>query len=84
MRSTVSQLLIRLRAYRRRVRREEAHLLGLRNEVRSFMGGEPLDPYSQPTQQDTGKSEQARKAALREADFSDTEPAGPAELSFTD
>ena len=46
MRSEIRHLLMRRRAYEDRMRRQEAHLIGLRNEVRSFAGGDPIeDPY---------------------------------------
>jgi len=56
MRSELSHLLMRLRAYKRRMRREEVHVLGLRNEVRSAFGGDPVDPYQMERAPSTGKS----------------------------
>jgi len=47
---------MRLRAYQRRMRREEVHTLGLRNEVRSAFGGDPLDPYQMQAAPSTGES----------------------------
>lgn len=69
---------MRHRAYENRKRREEIHLIGVRNEIRGIMGGDPIeDPYSTSSResQDTGKDEAARHAMLRQVDFSDTEEA---------
>jgi len=74
---------MRHRAYENRKRREEVHLIGIRNEIRGAMGGDPIeDPYS-PTvaEQDTSKSEQARRTALKHVDFSDTEELAPDEAA---
>lgn len=73
MRSTLRHLLIRQRAFERRTRRQEAHLVGLRNEVRSAFGADPIDPYDEPTQhnQNTDASEEARRALLRQIDVDD-------------
>ncbi|MCS4139592.1 hypothetical protein GGQ13_003047 [Salinibacter ruber] len=81
MRSELRHLLMRHRAYENRKRREEAHLVGLRNEVRGAFGADPIEPYSSSTQQQTDKSEAARKAALRQTDFDDTEPVAPSDMS---
>jgi len=56
LRSELSHLLMRLRAYKRRMRREEVHVLGQRNEVRSAFGGDPVDPYQMERAPSTGKS----------------------------
>lgn len=61
-------LLMRLRGYRDRMRRQEMHLIGLRNEVRSAFGADPIDPYSgpsSPSAQDT-ETMQAFKHRVRE------------------
>jgi len=50
MHSEISHLLIRQRAFERRTRRQEIHLVGLRNEVRSAFGADPIDPYEQSAQ----------------------------------
>jgi len=47
--SELRHLLMRLEGYRRRMRREEVMTLGLRNEVRSAFGADPIDPYDAPT-----------------------------------
>lgn len=83
MRSELSHLLMRRRAYEKRKRREEVQTIGLRNEVRQFAGGDPIEsPYS--TSQDTNKDEQARHAMLRQTDFDDTEPLAPDDMSQLD
>lgn len=79
-REVISTLFLYRQGYERRKRREEVHLIGLRNEVRSFAGGEPLDPddlYGGRVSQDTGKDEAARHAMLRQMDLDDTEPVAP-------
>jgi len=83
MRSQLSHLLMRHRAYENRKRREEVHLIGLRNEVRGLAGGSLIeDPYgTASTEQDTDKGEQARKEVLRRMDFDDTEEMAPADMS---
>lgn len=77
MRSELRHLLMRHRAYEKRKRREEVHIVGLRNEVRGFAGDDPLDRddlYGVPkSSQDTDKDAAARKELLRRVDFSDTE-----------
>jgi len=47
LQSSLRHLLIRQRAFERRVRRQEVHMVGLRNEVRSAFGADPIDPYEQ-------------------------------------
>lgn len=79
-RETVATLLLYRQAYSRRKRREEIHLLGLRNEVRSFMGADPIEnPYGDATQPGTDKDEAARKALLRQMDL-DGEEMAPEDL----
>jgi hypothetical protein len=71
-RSSLRHLLIRQRAFERRTRRQEAHLVGLRNEVRSAFGADPIDPYEATHHnQDTDASEEARRALLRQIDVDD-------------
>jgi len=85
MRSELSHLLMRHRAYENRKRREEIHLIGIRNEIRGAMGGDRLeheDIYgSTSTSQETNKGEQARKEVLRRMDFDDTEQLAPEDMS---
>jgi len=72
---------MRRRAYEKRKRREEVHLIGVRNEIRGALGGDPIeDPYSS-TSQDTGKDEVARRELLKNTDFSDTEEMAPGDMS---
>lgn len=75
MRSELRHLLMRHRAFEKRKRREEVHIVGLRNEVRGAFGADPIDPYSASSkkEQSTGKDEAARHAMLRQMDFSNTE-----------
>ncbi len=80
MRSEIRHLLMRHRAYENRKRREEAHLIGLRNEVRGAFGAEPIDPHSTSSSQDTGKDEAARHAMLREMDLNTDREATPQDL----
>jgi hypothetical protein len=74
---------MRRRAYERRMRRQEVHLIGIRNEIRGALGGEPIeDPYGSSTvEQDTSKSEQARRMALKGMDMEDTEEMAPEEAA---
>jgi len=85
MRSELRHLLMRHRAYEKRKRREEVHIVGLRNEVRGFAGADPLDRddlYGGPkSSQDTDKDEAARHAMLRQMDLDDTEPMMPEDMS---
>ncbi|MCS4087304.1 hypothetical protein GGQ10_002130 [Salinibacter ruber] len=77
LRSEIRHLLLRQRAFEKRKRREEVQLIGIRNEMRGIMGGEPIeDPYSagDSAQQATSKDAAARKELLRRMDFEDTEP----------
>lgn len=77
-------LLMRHRAYENRMRRQEVHLVGLRNEVRSFMGGEPIDPYDTSQSQlgqDTNNDSAARNAMLRQMDLSGGEEIAPEDLA---
>lgn len=84
MRSELSHLLMRRRAYEKRKRREEVQTIGLRNEVRQFAGGDPIEsPYSAAAPA-TDKDEQARHAMLRQTDFDDTEPLAPDDMSQLD
>lgn len=73
---------MRHRAYENRKRREEAHLIGLRNEVRGAFGADPIEPYSatSTTSQDTGKSEAARHTMLRQMDLNTAREASPQDL----
>ncbi|MCS3827445.1 hypothetical protein GGP85_002915 [Salinibacter ruber] len=83
MRSELRHLFMRHRAYERRKRREEIHLIALRNEVRGAFGADPVNPYSSTspsTSQDTDKDEAARHAMLRQMDLDDTEEATPQDL----
>jgi hypothetical protein len=65
------------------MRRQEVHLIGIRNEIRGALGGEPIeDPYGSSTvEQDTSKSEQARRMALKGMDMEDTEEMAPEEAA---
>lgn len=73
---------MRRRAFEKRKRREEIHLVGIRNEIRGAVGADPIEnPYdTSPARQDTGKGEAARKEMLRRMDFSGTEPMSPEDL----
>lgn len=76
MQTEVRHLLLYNRAYKDRVRREEAHVLGLRNDIRQWMGGEAIDPYgssSSSPSQEIDKDEAARHQLLRETSFEDCE-----------
>jgi hypothetical protein len=67
-RSDVRELFLRQRAYEDRMRRRDAHLIGLRNDVRQALGGDPIDPYgtaSAPSRQDSDEL-QAFKHRVRE------------------
>ncbi|WP_251961575.1 hypothetical protein [Salinibacter ruber] len=48
MRSEIRHLLLRRRAFEKAKRREEIHLIGIRNEIRAALGSDNLieDPYS--------------------------------------
>lgn len=65
--------MLRTRAYERRKRREELHVVALRNEVRSMVGADPINPYSTEGRltQETDKDEAARHALLRQMDLDD-------------
>ena len=84
MRSEIRHLLMRRRAYEKRKRREEIHLIGIRNEIRSALGSDDLieDPYgsTEVSQADT-KDAAARKELLRRMTFEDTQPMAPEDLS---
>jgi len=83
-RTEIRYLLMQRRAYERRMRRQEVHILGLRNELRSFAGADPIeDPYgtSSSTEQNTSKSEQARMMALKNMDLEGTEEMAPEEMA---
>lgn len=51
----VRYLLMYASAYSDRAKREEAHVLGLRNDIRSWLGADPITPdeSSPSTSQDT-------------------------------
>lgn len=73
---------MRRRAYEKRKRREEVHLIGIRNEIRGAMGGDPIeDPYASPVQQDSGKDSAARTQLLRQMDLGGTEELAPEDLA---
>jgi hypothetical protein len=76
-------LLLRRRAYEKRKRREEVHLIGVRNEIRSALGGELIeDPYSSPkVEQRAHAGEAARIAALREMDLDEGAEMAPADAA---
>lgn len=81
LQSELRHLLMRQRGYENRKRRENAHVIGLRNEVRGFLGADPIDPYSSSTQQQsTDKSEAARHAMLRQMDLGTDREATPEDL----
>ena len=71
--------MMRTRAFEKRVRREEVQVHGLRNEVRTALGGDPIeDPYGgEHKEQAVGKNEAARRELLKTMSFDDTEPMGP-------
>lgn len=82
MRSELRHLLMRHRAFEKRKRRDEVHIVGLRNEVRGAFGADPIDPYSASSkkEQSTGKDEAARHAMLRQMDISEEEEMTAGEL----
>jgi hypothetical protein len=71
----IRELLLVQQAQERRARRQELQLIGLRNDVRSALGGDPIDPYGRADTdgQDTDLGDAARHALLRQTDFSDSE-----------
>lgn len=82
--SELRHLFLRHRAYEQRTRRQEIHLIGLRNEIRSALGSNELieHPYgTSSTSQDTGKDEAARHAMLRQMDLDGTEEVAPEDVS---
>lgn len=83
MSSEVRHLLMRRRAYEKRKRREEAHLIGIRNEIRGALGSDNLieDPYGTSVEQATTKDAAARKELLKRVDFSDTKEMAPDDMS---
>jgi hypothetical protein len=83
MSSDLSHLLLRSRAYERRMQREEAMNLALVNEVRTFKGADPIDPHdlSPSPSQEVDKDEAARHELLRQMDFDDSEELGPDEFN---
>lgn len=84
MRSEVRHLMMRRRAYEKRMRREEVHLIGIRNEIRGALGSDNLieDPYgTAKAQQATTKDAAARKELLKRVDFEDTEEMAPDDMS---
>jgi hypothetical protein len=36
---------MRRRAYEKRKRREDVHVIGVRNEIRGVLGADPIDPW---------------------------------------
>jgi hypothetical protein len=44
-RCTIKELYLVHQGFERRMRRQELHVLGTRNEVRAFGGADPINPY---------------------------------------